>query len=973
MLIGLVLAHLLIALAAPLLTRWIGQRAFLVAALVPAAGFGWLVSIAPVVLGGGSVVERYEWIPGLDVALSFHLGLLQWVLGLIVTGIGALVLIYCRWYFADDPPQTRPVGLLTAFAGVMLGLVTADDLIILYVFWELTTVFSYLLIAHDPTRRANRAAALTALIVTTTGGLAMLVGLLTLGNAAGTFSLHAILAAPPEGWALTVSALLILLGALSKSALVPFHFWLPGAMAAPTPVSAYLHAAAMVKAGVYLVAVLAPVLAQVPGWRPAVWTLGALTLFLGGWRALRQDDLKLLLAYGTVSQLGFLVLLLGTGTQAAALGGLAMVIAHALFKATLFLVVGIVDHSAGTRQLSKLSGLYRKLPVTATVAAIAGAAMAGLPPTLGFIAKEAALEGVTNLALTGDGTGILPFGAWALTVTIVLGSALTVAYTLRFWWGAFATKPGVPETEVAHPPTLGFVVSPVLLGAAVLIGGFLGPQLTAVLEPYAETLPTGEHGHGLTLLPAWGAPLICSLLAIAAGAVLFWRREWIASVQHTFPTVPDAADFYRQTMANLDRLAVEVTDRTQRGSLASYTATILAVVTGSIFIAMAAVQQWPAFYLADYAGQFAIGALMIVAAVMIATSRGRLRAVLLLGVTGYGTALLFLLHGAPDLALTQVLVETVTLLVFLLVLRKLPKYFTERPLQSARWWRVVMAAATGLAVTLLAVLAFGSRVDIPVSEAFYEAAYSYGYGNNIVNVVLVDTRAWDTIGEIAVLSIAATGVASLIFLRGRTGRISRPLTLPEGSKLEGWLRASKTMPRQARSLIFEVVTRLLFGVMIVVSVYLLLAGHNLPGGGFAGGLVAGTALLIRYLAAGGLELDEAMPLPAGVILGSGLAISVVTATTPVLFGGTIFQSFDVHLTIPGWDSLTLPWGSWTLLGDIHLVSSTAFDLGVYLVVVGMILDLGRSLGAGIDTHEKEELAPAPEPESSRAAPGVRWG
>ena len=973
MLIGLVLAHLLIALTAPLLTRWIGQRAFLVAALVPAAGFGWLVSVAPVVLGGGSVVERYEWIPGLDVALSFHLGLLQWVLGLIVTGIGALVLVYCRWYFANDPPQTRPAGLLTAFAGVMLGLVTADDLILLYVFWELTTVFSYLLIAHDPTRRANRAAALTALIVTTTGGLAMLVGLLTLGNAAGTFSLHAILAAPPEGWALTVSALLILLGALSKSALAPFHFWLPGAMAAPTPVSAYLHAAAMVKAGVYLVAVLAPVLAHVPGWRPAVWTLGALTLFLGGWRALRQDDLKLLLAYGTVSQLGFLVLLLGTGTQAAALGGLAMVLAHALFKATLFLVVGIVDHSAGTRQLSKLSGLRRKLPVTATVAAIAGAAMAGLPPTLGFIAKEAALEGVTNLALTGDGTGVLPFGAWALTATVVLGSALTVAYTLRFWWGAFAVKPGVPETQVAHPPTLGFVVSPVLLGAAVLVGGFLGPQLTAVLEPYAATLPAGEHGHGLTLLPAWGAPLISSLLAIAAGAVLFWQREWIGSVQQTFPTVPDAADFYRKTMANVDRLAVEVTDRTQRGSLASYTATILAVVTGSIFIAMAAVQHWPAFYLADYAGQFAIGALMIVAAVMIATSRGRLRAVLLLGVTGYGTALLFLLHGAPDLALTQVLVETITLLVFLLVLRKLPKYFTERPLQSARWWRVVMAAATGLAVTLLAVLAFGSRVDTPVSDAFYEAAYSYGYGKNIVNVVLVDTRAWDTIGEIAVLSIAATGVASLIFLRGRTGRISRPLTLPEGSKLDGWLRASKLMPRQARSLIFEVVTRLLFGVMIVVSVYLLLAGHNLPGGGFAGGLVAGTALLIRYLAAGGLELDEAMPLPAGVILGSGLAISVVTAVTPVFFGGAVFQSFDVHLVVPGWESLAVPWGSWTLLGDLHLVSSTAFDLGVYLVVVGMILDLGRSLGAGIDAHEKEELAPAPEPESSRAAPGVRWG
>jgi len=970
-LIGLVVAHLLIALAAPLLTRWLGQRAFLVAAAFPAVAFGWLVTVAPVVLAGGAIVQHYEWIAGLNVALSFHLGLLQWVLSLIVTGIGTLVLVYCRWYFADDPPQTRPVGLLTAFAGVMLGLVTADDLIILYVFWELTTVFSYLLIAHDPTRRANRAAALTALIVTTTGGLAMLVGLLTLGNAAGTYSLHAILADPPEGTALTVSALLILVGALSKSALVPFHFWLPGAMAAPTPVSAYLHAAAMVKAGVYLVAVLAPILAHVPGWRPAVWTLGALTLFLGGWRALRQDDLKLLLAYGTVSQLGFLMLLLGTGTQAAALGGLAMVIAHALFKATLFLVVGIVDHSAGTRQLSKLSGLARKLPITATVAAVAGAAMAGLPPTLGFTAKEAGLEGLTNLALGGDGTGIAPLPAWMLVATVVLGSALTVAYTLRFWWGAFGTKPGVEPTEIGHPPSIGFVAAPVLLGFTVLVAGFLGGPLTSVLEPYAATLPAGEHGHGLSLLPAWGAPLLASLIAIAGGVVLFWQRERIAAVQQTFPPVPAAADFYSATMLRLDRLAVEVTDRTQRGSLASYVETILLVVIGSIFIGMTMVTDWPAFYLADHWGQVAIGGLMVVAAFLVATSRGRLRAVLLLGVTGYGTALLFLLHGAPDLALTQVLVETITLLVFLLVLRKLPKYFTERPLQTARWWRVVLSGATGLAVTLLAILALGSRVDIPVSDGFCEAAYHYGYGSNIVNVVLVDTRAWDTFGEIAVLSIAATGVASLIFLRGRTGRISRPMTLPEG-KLEGWLRASRMLPRHARSLIFEVVTRLLFGVMIVVSVYLLLAGHNLPGGGFAGGLVAGTALLIRYLAAGGLELDEAMPVPAGAILGSGLAISVLTAVTPVFFGGTVFQSFDVHLMVPGWESLTLPWGTWTLLGDIHLVSSTAFDLGVYLVVVGMILDLGRSLGAGIDAHEREELAPAPEPESTRAAPGVRW-
>jgi len=970
-LLGLVAAHLVVATAAPLLTRLFGQRAFWVAAGVPAVAFGWLVSVAPVILGGGAIDESIPWIGGLGVALAFHLGLVQWLLALIVTGVGALVLVYCRWYFADDPPQTRPVGLLTAFAGVMLGLVTADDLIVLYVFWELTTVFSYLLIAHDPTRRANRAAALTALIVTTTGGLAMLVGFVILGQAAGTHSLQAILAQPPSGPALTVAALLILVGALSKSALVPFHFWLPGAMAAPTPISAYLHAAAMVKAGVYLVAVLAPVFAQVPGWRPAVWTLGALTLFLGGWRALRQDDLKLLLAYGTVSQLGFMVLLLGTGTQAAALGGVAMLIAHALFKGTLFLVVGVVDHSTGTRNLTELSGLARRLPVTAVIAAVAAAAMAGLPPTLGFTAKEAGLEGITNLGFGGDGTGIAPVPAWLLIATVVLGSALTVAYTLRFWWGAFATKPGVEPTRIAHPPSAGFVAAPLLLATAVLAGGLLGGPLTTVLDAYAATLPDGAQSHGLTLLPSWGAPLAASLVAIAIGAVLFWQRQRIAVLQHSFPKVPAAAEFYRVTMARLDRLAVEVTDRTQRGSLASYVATILVVVTGVIFFAMAAVQRWPSVYLADNWAQVAIGAVMIVTAFLVATSRGRVRAVVLLGVTGYGTALLFLVHGAPDLALTQVLVETVTLLVFLLVLRKLPKYFTERPLQSARWWRVLISAGTGLAVTLLAVLALGNRIATPVSDALHETAYTYGYGTNIVNVVLVDARAWDTIGEIAVLSIAATGVASLIFLRGRTVRLKRPPAPPDG-KQEGWLRGSRMLPRAARSLIFEVATRLLFGVMIVVSVYLLLAGHNLPGGGFAGGLVAGTALLIRYLAAGGHELDEAMPLPAGGILGSGLAVSVATAVAPLFIGGVIFQSYEVHLKVPGWESLQLPWGTWTLLGDIHIVSSTMFDLGVYLVVVGMLLDLGRSLGSGIDDQERDELTPAPEPESTRAAPGMRW-
>ncbi len=970
MLLALITAHLVWSVAAPMFTRLLGQRAFWVAALAPAAAFGWLLAVAPQVLAGQPYTEAVWWIPELGVAVSFHLGLVQWVLAMIVTGIGVLVLVYCRWYFADEAPQTRVVGLLTAFCAAMIGLVTADDLIAIYVFWEATTVLSYLLIGHDPTRRANRSAALTALIVTTTGGLAMLVGFLALGQAAGTFSLAAILAAPPSGPVVTAAALLVLVGALSKSALVPFHFWLPGAMAAPTPISAYLHAAAMVKAGVYLVAVLAPVLAAEPGWRPAVWVLGALTLFLGGWRALRQDDLKLLLAYGTVSQLGFMILLLGTGTRAAALGGLAMVVAHALFKATLFLVVGIVDHSAGTRQLSQLSGLYRRLPVTATVAALATASMAGVPPTLGFIAKEVGLEGLANLTLAGDGTGIAPVPAWALFGVVVLGSAVTVAYSLRFWWGAFASKPGVPESA-AHQPARTAVVAPALLGLGGLVAGFLGEQLTALLQPYAESLPLGEPSHGLKLIPAPGVPLYASAAAILAGAVLFWQRERIAKVQQTFPQVVGAADFYRNTMRSIDRLAVEVTNLTQSGSLARYVGTILAVLTAALFFTLSGVRDWPEVRLADNPGQVVVAVLVVVAAVLVATSRGRLRAILLLGVTGYGTAALFLLHGAPDLALTQVLVETVSLLVFLLVLRKLPKYFTDRPLRSSRWWRIVISAGTGLAISLVALLTLGSRTATPVSEPYHETAKGFGYGNNIVNVVLVDTRAWDTIGEIAVLSIAATGVASLIFLRGRARPLQRAKVHADGPT-RGWLQGSRSLPAAQRSLIFEVVTRLLFPVMIMVSIYLLVAGHNLPGGGFAGGLVAGTALLVRYLAGGRSELDEALPLPAGVVLGSGLLLSVLTAVAPLAVGGLIFQSYDVHIRIPGWEYLATPWGQWTLLGDIHLVSSTAFDVGVYLVVLGMMLDLGRSLGSGIDLHAREELTPAPEPNSNRAIPGRRW-
>jgi multicomponent Na+:H+ antiporter subunit A len=922
------------------------------------------------------------------------MGTLQWVLALLVTGVGALVLFYCRWYFSGADVPARTGGLLVAFAGAMLGLVSADDLILLYVFWELTTVFSYLLVGHNPTRGANRRAALTALMVTTFGGLAMLVGIVMIGVTAGTFSLSAVMAEPAllgTGTVAVVAILLLLVGALTKSAQVPFHFWLPGAMAAPTPVSAYLHAAAMVKAGVYLVALLAPVFADLPGWRPVVLTLGAMTMIIGAWRALRQYDIKLLLAYGTVSQLGFLMAMCGLGTRSAMLAGVAMIISHALFKAALFLVVGVVDRSTGTRDIRKLSGVAKRLPLVAAAAAVAAASMAAVPPLIGFTAKEAAFESLVYLLPDGDQTGIPPLPAFLLMGALVAGSALTVAYTLRFLWGAFGTKPGVLPTEVTREP-FGFGLAPVILAAASLVGGFVGPTLTRVLDPLAETAEVGEPSHGIALWHGLTAPLAMSALALAVGVLMFVRRRWIGRVQATFPKTPEAEEVYQSLMRGIDRSAVEVTAVTQRGSLPIYLGTIrlvLVVLPGSVLLTL---PTWPSSLRPwDVPGQVLVGATMIVAAVLAASSRGRLKAVILVGVTGYGTALMFLLHGAPDLALTQILVETVTLVVFVLVLRKLPKYFTDRPLHSSRWWRLVIAIMVAFTVVSTVYLAAGARVATPVSEAFYEAAYTFGYGKNIVNVTLVDIRSWDTLGEISVLVVAATGVASLIFIRrrytelepprgaGRPRRRSfrRPETQAQDNSTQGrmtWLRGTERLSPMKRSIIFEVITRLLFPVMILTSLFFLFSGHNNPGGGFAGGLIAGLALTIRYLAGGRHELDEAAPVDAGRVLGVGLLTAGLSSLAPVLVGGRIGQSFDIGVNAPYLSYLPTPWGTVTLMGEIHFVTSVIFDIGVYLVVIGVMLDLARSLGSGIDQHEEEDRTPSPQASTPRArAAALRAG
>lgn len=988
-------AHLVMALGAPALVSLLGRRAFLVMALAPASAAVYALAWTGRVMAGEHPTQVIEWVPGLGLELAFRMDTLSWLMLLLVGGVGALVLVYCSAYFSPTAQGLRRFGgVLTAFAGAMVGLVTADDMLLLFVFWELTTVFSYLLIGHYADRKASRRAAMQAIVVTTAGGLAMLVGVVILGVQGGTFRMSEIIADPPTGGAVTAAIVCLLVGAASKSALIPLHFWLPAAMAAPTPVSAYLHAAAMVKAGVYLVARFAPAYSDTTVWRSMVIALGAGTLLVGGYRALRQYDLKLVLAFGTVSQLGLIILLVGLGTRGAALAGLAMIGAHAMFKASLFLVVGIVDAATGTRDLRRLTGVGKALPWTAVAGGLATASMIGLPPFAGYVAKEAALESL----LHGEGP------VWVDTVVlwaVVVGSMFTVAYGLRFWWGAFASKPHLgrlparanehvdvrafaarrPAVEAEEPPIdparihrqPALLVAPAVVLAVLGLAAALVPHFGEdLLAPYADTYPVGEPGH-LTLWAGFTPALALTVLVLAVGVVLFWQRARVERFQASLWTGPEADVTYRRVMRKLDDLAADLTALTQRGSLPFYLGAILVVLVVGPGVVLVTQNPWPEQLKAwDRPAQLVAVAAICIASVLAARSRRRLKAVILVGIAGYGNAVLFLLHGAPDLALTQVLVETITLVVMVLVLRRLPAYFSNRPLAASRWVRLGLGLAVGVVMMGFAVVAPLARVATPISVDFPAEAYEFGHGKNIVNVTLVDIRAWDTMGEISVLLAAATGVASLVFLRTRSGEILRasgakPASPGQGSGVWGddadpgaalrrrgvaekdaprmlvWLSAGRTLAPQRRSVIFEVVTRVLFHAMVVFALFLLFSGHNAPGGGFAAGLVVGIALIVRYLAGGRYELGEAAPVHPGLLLGTGLFLSAGVGLVAFLLTGNVLGSEVYDLSLP-------------LIGEIHLVTSLFFDVGVFLVVVGLVLDILRTLGAEIDRHTERSAA-----------------
>jgi multicomponent Na+:H+ antiporter subunit A len=770
---ALLLLQAVVGLGLVAFGRRLGRGAFLVAATTTAAMFAWAVANVATVHDDGAIVETVSWVPSLGLTFDLRIDGFSILMLLLVTGIGVLVQLYATQYFgAGREGLHRLAGLLAVFTAAMVGVVSAADLLSLFIFWELTSITSYLLVGWNDRDPRARAAALQAILTTGAGGLAMLGGFVVIGSVAGTYSIAEIVAAPPSGPAVEVALLLVLVGAFTKSAQWPFSSWLPGAMVAPTPVSAYLHSATMVKAGVYLVARLAPAFAETGLWRPVVLTVGLVSMLSGGWRALRQYDLKRILAFGTVSQLGFMIVLFGAGTPESTAAGVIVLFAHALFKATLFLVVGVVDHQTHTRDIRALGGYGPGWNGPRLAALIGGASMAGIPLTFGFIAKESAYEAWLHADLPG--------APWVLA-GLVVGSALTFAYAGRLLLGAF--RPGaafegldsvealdpseVPEVVDAPAPTFGFWAPAGLLAALTVLFGVVPSLAEPLVISAAEALDPLVELEYLKLWHGFNEALGLSALTITLGLVLVAAGRPVTELGQRLRSPIDGNTVYLESLRNLNRFANRLTGVTQSGSLPVYTGVILLTATVAPAIALIGA-PWPTnLDLAAGPGDWVVAAWIIVAGTAAAVLRHRMAAVLCLGAVGYAMALIFVLYGAPDLALTQFAIETLGAVLFVLVLRRLPERFEERPTNVGRIARLAISGIVGLIVFWFALVSAGVRVAPPISSEYLARSLPDGGGANVVNVIIVDFRGFDTMGEATVLVVAALGVVSLTRLAPR--------------------------------------------------------------------------------------------------------------------------------------------------------------------------------------------------------------
>ncbi|MAS37270.1 MAG: NADH-quinone oxidoreductase subunit L [Anaerolineaceae bacterium] len=785
-----VLSGFVLALLAPTLHRaWRGPTGWLLA-LGPAALFVYFASHLPAVAHGDVIREVAEWVPSLGVNLTFLMDGLSLMMALIISGVGTLIIIYAGGYLRGDPYLGRMYAFLLAFMAAMLGVVLADNLLALFIFWELTSITSYLLIGYKHNYADSRAAALRALIVTGSGGLAMLAGFIMLALVGGTWEISSL---SEQGELVRASALylpiliLIGIGAFTKSAQFPFHFWLPGAMAAPTPVSAYLHSATMVKAGVYLLARLSPTLAGSDEWRLIVTTVGVVTMLVGGYLSLKQFDLKRILAYSTVSSLGVLVALLGWDTKIAAEATALFLLVHSLYKGTLFMVAGAIDHETGTRDIRQLGGLGRVMPLLAVASGLAALSMSGVPGFLGFVGKEFIYE--ATLGYVKDEALMLTAIEALMTLLALLTNIAFVAVALLVTLVPFTGK----DTETPqhpHAPPLNLWFSPFVLGAMGLVLGLLPHFVAEMLTgPAAGAIYGQELEMHLFILPEYISPMfILSVLTIIGGILVYTFRARLQGLYETVNPSFGAERAYEAAMAALPRLANNVTDVLQNGYLRYYVATITGVLVLLVGYTYYVHSQlaFPAESLLGFDDvQFheaAIAIIMMIGLFSVLRSSTLLITVVSLGVIGYGSAILFVLFGAPDLAMTQFAIETLSVVLFVLVLYRLPP-LARLSTRRARFRDMVLALLAGGMVTTFILVVTSQPMASDLANYFVENSYTAAHGKNVVNVILVDFRGFDTMGEITVLGIAAMGIFGLLKLRSDV-RQRRSETDPSESSAE---------------------------------------------------------------------------------------------------------------------------------------------------------------------------------------------
>jgi len=887
------------------------------AALAPVAGLVLLLGHAEAVFNGQVLIQHRDWIPALGLNLAFRLDGLSFLFTFLVLGIGLLVILYARYYLSEKDSNGRFYAQLLLFMGAMLGIVLAENLLLLMVFWELTSISSFLLIGfwnHDTNARKGARMALT---VTGLGGLALLAGVLLIGDIVGSFALTEVLGAREQLFAhelYPVLLVLVLAGVFTKSAQFPFHFWLPHAMAAPTPVSAYLHSATMVKAGVFLLARLYPALAGSQLWFELVVGAGMITFLGGAFLALFKHDLKGLLAWSTISHLGLITLLFGLNSPLAAVAGVFHIINHATFKASLFMAAGIIDHETGSRDMRRINGLWRYLPHTAALAMVASLAMAGVPLLNGFLSKEMFFSEALQ-------TGGLGSFSWIVPLFATLGGLFSVAYSVRFIHDVFFNGEPInlPRFPPHEPPRYMKVPVEILVGLCLLVGVLPGVIVGPVLAVAAGatlggTLPEYHLAvwHGLNL------PLLMSLVAMAGGLTVYAFRYRLYAIQNRWPTI-NANLLFERWIQRLLLLAEHVTQRLQTGSLQAYVAWLVGSAAVVLVFALWPLQAWQGertLLPVDGIALVATAMLVVGALGTALFHRWRLVALLLLSVVGLVVALVFARFSAPDLALTQLSVEVVTILLLMLAMYFLPT--RSRP-DSGFWRRSRDLSIAGLSGLTVGGAAFAVMTRVPdtISDFFLERSVPQGGGSNVVNVILVDFRGFDTLGEITVLAIGAVGIYALL----------HDLRLP----LARFDSDGRPWAGDAHPIILTTISRPLLPLALLVAVYIFLRGHNMPGGGFIAGLVASVALVLQYLASGVHWVHQRVPGDYHPVLALGLLAAGVTGVASWYFGAPFLTSTHGYV-------------HWPLVGKVHLASAIAFDVGVFLTVVGATLLILANLG-----------------------------